>query len=426
MADAACHAGGSAARESYLNIGKIVGIAREANCDAIHPGYGLLSENAEFASACIAAGLIFIGPAPDAIAAMGQKDAAKRLASRADVPVLPTIECRGRTSEEIARHALALGFPLLIKAVAGGGGRGMRRVDAASQLDAAIDAARREALASFGNEDLLIEPYLEQSRHIEVQVFADGSGTATALGERDCSVQRRHQKVIEEAPAPDISEALRTALFDAALKLVRAIRYQGAGTVEFIVDTSRGRGAERFYFMEMNTRLQVEHTVTEMTTGLDLVEWQIRVARGETLPDAASAPAASGHAIEVRICAENPAKNYLPSPGAISLLQFPAPAPGIRVDAGVRQGDKITPWYDSLIAKLIVHAQDRSSCCDRLVQALDECRVEGVHTNLPLLRAIARSAEFRLGAVTTNFLSERQSALLAPAMTETRNREDLQ
>jgi len=426
MADAAYHAGGSAARDSYLDIAKLVGIARAAECDAVHPGYGLLSENAEFASACIAQGLVFIGPSPDAIAAMGQKDTGKHLADRAGVPVLPTIDCRGLTDEHIGRAAADMGFPLLIKAVSGGGGRGMRKIDSAQQMAASIEAARREALGSFGNADLLIEPYLEQSRHIEVQVFADCLGAAVSLGERDCSVQRRHQKVLEEAPAPGISAELRATMHAAALKIVRAIQYRGAGTVEFIVDTRQGADASRFYFMEMNTRLQVEHTVTEMTTGLDLVEWQIRVARGEPLPDTARNTEVSGHAIEARICAENPAKNFLPSPGLISLLKFPPPGPDVRVDTGVRQGDKITPWYDSLIAKLIVHAPDRSSCCDRLIVALAACEIEGVHTNLELLRSIVCSPEFRRGGVNTHYLNERRHELLASTPIDSRKDKDLQ
>ena len=395
MADEAYRVGPAAVRESYLNVAAILAAARASGAEALHPGYGFLSENAEFAEACAEAGVVFIGPPASAIRAMGGKSAAKALMERAGVPLVPGYHGDAQDEATLMAAADRIGFPVLIKASAGGGGKGMRIVEAAADLPAAIAGAKREALSSFGDDHVLIERYLQKPRHIEIQVFADTQGNVVHLFERDCSIQRRHQKVIEEAPAPGMTAALREAMGAAAVAAAKAVGYVGAGTVEFIVE-----GGD-FHFMEMNTRLQVEHPVTEAITGQDLVEWQLRVAAGERLPVLQPDLAIAGHAIEVRLYAEDPARGYLPSVGTIAHLRLPETA---RIDSGIRAGDTITPDYDPMIAKLIVHGADRAVALARLSAALAQCEVVGVQTNLALLAAIAGDARFRAGAFDTGFL----------------------
>ena len=407
MADAAYPIGAAAARESYLNIGRIIEAARASGAEAVHPGYGFLSENAEFAEACAAAGLVFVGPPAAAIRAMGSKSAAKALMERAGVPLVPGYHGEDQDRALLAREAGRIGYPVLIKASAGGGGKGMRVVEAADGFAAALDLARGEALASFGDDRVLVEKYLTRPRHIEVQVFADRHGDVVHLFERDCSIQRRHQKVVEEAPAPGMTAERRAEMGRAACDAARAIGYEGAGTVEFIAE------GDAFFFMEMNTRLQVEHPVTEAITGQDLVEWQLRVAAGERLPLAQEALAIEGHAIEVRIYAEDPARDYRPSTGRLTYLRQPAASGSVRVDTGVREGDAITVHYDPMIAKLIVHGATRAEAVARLRVALGEYAVGGVRTNLGLLRAIVADAEFGAAALDTAFLGRHPELLHA-------------
>jgi 3-methylcrotonyl-CoA carboxylase alpha subunit len=409
MADVAYRIGPPPARESYLRGDVILEVAARANAELIHPGYGFLSENAAFAEACAEAGKIFVGPPPGAIRAMGGKSEAKALMGRAGVPLVPGYHGEAQDGGTLRIEAERIGYPVLIKASAGGGGKGMRIVTDAADLADAIAGAKREALASFGDDRVLIERYLQRPRHVEIQVFADTHGNCISLFERDCSVQRRHQKIIEEAPAPGLPPAMRHAMGEAAVAAARAVGYVGAGTVEFIVEN----GA--FHFMEMNTRLQVEHPVTEMITGLDLVEWQFRVASGETLPSLE--PRIDGHAIEVRLYAEDPAREFRPSVGTLLHLKMPEPSPEIRIDTGVRQGDRIGIDYDPMIAKLIVHAADREGAVRRLGAALAECEIAGVQTNLALLRAIADNSEFGAGGIDTGFLG-RYPDLLGTATTE--------
>jgi len=410
QADAAVRLGPPPARESYLRIEALIAAAKATGAGAIHPGYGFLSERAEFAEACAAAGLVFIGPPAQAIRAMGDKSAAKALMEAAKVPVVPGYHGAAQDERTLAEAASRIGFPALIKAAAGGGGKGMRVVAAASELAEAVASAKREAAASFGDDRVLIERYLERPRHIEVQVFADAQGNAVYLFERDCSIQRRHQKVVEEAPAPGMTAQRRQAMGEAAVAAARAVGYVGAGTVEFIADAD---GA--FYFMEMNTRLQVEHPVTEMITGLDLVDWQIRVARGEALPRRQAELAIGGHAIEVRICAEDPARDFLPATGRLDHLRFPPAGAALRVDTGVVAGDAVSIHYDSMIAKLIVHAEDRAGAVRRLRQALAETEIAGVTTNLALLGRIAAHPAFAAGAVDTGFIPRHRAELLPEA-----------
>ena len=353
-ADQAVHIGPAAARDSYLRHDRILDAARQTGAQAIHPGYGFLSENAEFAEAVIANGLTWVGAPPAAIRAMGLKDAAKQRMIAANVPVTPGYLGEDQNPARLQREAEAIGYPVLIKAVAGGGGKGMRKVDTASDFLAALESCRREAASSFGDDRVLIEKYILSPRHIEVQVFGDTFGNVVHLFERDCSLQRRHQKVIEEAPAPGMDAATRDAVCDAAVKAARAVEYVGAGTVEFIADASEGLRADRIWFMEMNTRLQVEYPVTEAITGQDLVEWQIRVASGERLPLRQDELSINGWAMEARLYAENPSNNFLPSTGLLEHLRLP---PSVRVDSGVEQGDEVTAHYDPMIAKLISHAQ---------------------------------------------------------------------
>lgn len=407
LADEALPIGGSPARESYLDASRIVAATQQSGADAIHPGYGFLSENAAFAAACDKARIVFIGPPARAIKVMGDKAGAKTLMQNSGVPVVPGHHGKRQDRKALADAAGRLGFPLLIKAAAGGGGRGMRVVERAKDLAASVDAARREAEAGFGDGRLILERYLRRPRHIEVQVFADSKGNAVHLFERDCSVQRRHQKVIEEAPAPGLSAELRGKLYEAALAAVRAVDYRGAGTVEFVLED----GA--FYFIEMNTRLQVEHAVTEMVTGIDLVEWQIRVAAGEKLPLKQKDIALRGHAIEARLYAEDPARDFLPSPGVLTRLRFPEAAEGLRIETGVRQGDRVSEFYDPMIAKLVAWGKDRRGSLAQLRAVLGETRVLGLRTNRDFLLRTLGSREFGAGAVDTGLIPRNQAEFLA-------------
>ena len=408
LADEAYPIGPAPARLSYLVGSAILDVAARSGAQAIHPGYGFLSENAAFADACAAAGVVFIGPPASAIRAMGSKSAAKALMEKSGVPLVPGYHGEAQDLATIAAAAEKIGFPVLLKASAGGGGKGMRVVEHPDALQAALEGAKREAAASFGDDRMLVERYLTAPRHIEIQVFADTHGECVSLFERDCSIQRRHQKVLEEAPAPGMHPARRQAMGEAAIAAARAVGYVGAGTVEFIAE---GNG---FYFMEMNTRLQVEHPVTEMITGQDLVEWQLRVAAGEALPRAQAALHINGHAIEARIYAEDPAREFLPSIGTLSHLHQPAASAHVRVDTGVRPGDAISPHYDPMIAKLIVWGEDRAIALRHLRAALAEYEVVGVQTNLALLRAIAGHEAFGSGAFDTGFIGRHADVLLPP------------
>ena len=401
LADRAVHIGGAAPGESYLNAERVIAAALETGAEAIHPGYGFLSENPGFVEAVEAAGLIFIGPSAAAIRAMGLKDAAKALMEEAGVPVVPGYHGADQEAGDLAARAAEIGYPVLIKAVAGGGGKGMRLVETPGAFDAALESARGEAATAFGNADVLIEKYVAKPRHIEVQVFGDGT-RAVHLFERDCSLQRRHQKVIEEAPAPGMTEEMRNAMGQAAVRAAEAIGYAGAGTVEFIVDASDGLRPDRFWFMEMNTRLQVEHPVTEAITGVDLVEWQLRVAGGEGLPMRQEDLAIHGHAFEARLYAEDVPKGFLPATGTLSHLSFPE---GTRADSGVRGGDVISPHYDPMIAKLVTHGATRAGALRRLSAALRRCEVAGTVTNLAFLGALAAHPGFVRGDVDTGLIA---------------------
>ncbi len=401
-------------RESYLVGDAIIAMARACGAQAIHPGYGFLSENENFATACAAAGIVFIGPPPAAIAAMGSKSAAKRIMGAAGVPLVPGYHGDDQDPELLAREAANIGYPVLIKATAGGGGKGMKIADRAEEFATALASARREALASFGDDRVLIEKYLTAPRHIEMQVFADTHGNAIHLFERDCSVQRRHQKVLEEAPAPGMKPEQRRAMGAAAVAAAKAIGYVGAGTVEFIAADSFARDGA-FYFMEMNTRLQVEHPVTELITGTDLVEWQLRVAAGELLPRKQDELAIDGHAIEARIYAEDPERGFLPSIGTLAHLRSPVEDAAVRVDTGVRAGDEISPFYDPMIAKLIVHGENRAAALRRLVDALTEFEIVGVATNVAFLRRVAAHQAFASGNVDTGLIARHHAALFPAA-----------
>ncbi|MGU3419760.1 acetyl/propionyl/methylcrotonyl-CoA carboxylase subunit alpha [Methylobacterium sp. D54C] len=408
MADEAWPIGPAPARESYLVAERILDVARRAGAEAIHPGYGFLSENADFAGACAGAGLVFVGPPPAAIRAMGSKAEAKALMERAGVPLVPGYHGAAQDVPVLKEAAARIGYPVLIKASAGGGGKGMRVVEAAAAFEAALTGAQREARASFGDDRVLIEAYLTRPRHIEIQVFADSHGNTVSLFERDCSIQRRHQKVIEEAPAPGMDPVRRARMGEAAVAAARAVGYVGAGTVEFIAE------GETFYFMEMNTRLQVEHPVTEMVTGLDLVEWQLRVAAGERLPLGAPDLALRGHAIEARVYAEDPARDFLPAVGTLAHLRQPPEVPGrVRVETGIVQGDRITPDYDPMIAKLVVWGEDRAAAIRQLAAALAAYEVVGVTTNLDLLRAVAGHPAYRAADLDTGFIARHADDLLA-------------
>ena len=411
-ADAAVLIGPAPARESYLVGERIIAAARETAAEAVHPGYGFLSENAAFAEAVIAAGLAWVGPPPEAIRAMGLKDAAKALMAKAGVPVTPGYLGEEQDAARLAEEAARIGYPVLIKAVAGGGGKGMRRVDRAPDFAAALEGARREAQASFGDDRVLLETYVTRPRHIEVQVFGDAHGNVVHLFERDCSLQRRHQKVIEEAPAPGMDAATRAAVTEAAVRAARAVGYQGAGTVEFIADASEGLRPDRIWFMEMNTRLQVEHPVTEMVTGLDLVEWQLRVAAGEPLPLAQDAITLSGHAVEARLYAEQTAGGrFLPSTGVLEHFRLPE---SVRRDAGVEEGSEITPFYDPMVAKLIAHAPTREAALAELAEACDAVEAWPVKTNAGFLARCLDSPDFIGGDVDTGFIDRNLKALTRP------------
>src|SRR5689334_5445109 len=411
MADEAVHIGGSAARESYLVVDRILDAARRTGAQAIHPGYGFLSENAGFAEACAKAGIVFIGPPPAAIRAMGSKSEAKKIMEKAAVPLVPGYHGDDQSPELLAKEAERIGFPVLIKASAGGGGKGMRVVESAAKFADALAGAKREAKASFADDHVLVEKYLTRPRHIEIQVFAD-RGNCLYLFERDCSIQRRHQKVIEEAPAPDMDPARRKQMGEAAVAAAKAIGYVGAGTVEFIANQDGS-----FYFMEMNTRLQVEHPVTEMITGQDLVEWQLVVAAGGQMPLKQDQLRIDGHAVEVRLYAEDPNRNFLPSTGTLVHLRLPTENRHVRVDTGVREGDTVTPFYDPMIAKVIVHDRDRTSAMRRMAALMGETEVVGVTTNAALLKALCSHPAFVGGEVDTGFIERHRAELFAKAGT---------
>jgi 3-methylcrotonyl-CoA carboxylase alpha subunit len=411
--DESVHIGGNAPQDSYLRWERILEAARQTGAQAIHPGYGFLSENEAFAQACAAAGLVFIGPPASAILAMGLKAESKRLMAQAGVPLVPGYHGQDQAPTLLQREADRIGYPVLIKASAGGGGKGMRAVERSEDFAAALASCQREARNSFGDDAVLIEKYVQRPRHIEIQVFADTRGNCVYLFERDCSVQRRHQKVLEEAPAPGMTLELRQRMGDAAVAAARAVGYVGAGTVEFIVEQS-ARGMD-FFFMEMNTRLQVEHPVTEAITGLDLVEWQLRVAHGEALPLTQGELKIQGHAIEARICAENPDQQFLPATGTLQVYRKPTAASfthgQIRVDDGVREGDTISPYYDSMIAKLIVHGDTREQALARLDQALAKTRIVGLSTNVQFLRHVVRSRSFAQAELDTALITREQAVL---------------
>ncbi|HEY1720788.1 MAG TPA: acetyl/propionyl/methylcrotonyl-CoA carboxylase subunit alpha [Magnetospirillaceae bacterium] len=408
-ADEAVLIGPPPASESYLVIDKIIAAAQRTHADAIHPGYGFLSENEDFAEACAKAGLIFVGPPVGAIRAMGSKSEAKALMAKANVPLVPGYHGADQDPALLAREAVRIGFPVLIKPSAGGGGKGMHVVESAEAFDQSLATARREAKSSFGDDRVLIEKYLQRPRHIEVQVFADTHGNSIHLFARDCSVQRRHQKVVEEAPAPGLSAAQMNEMGAAAVAAARAVNYVGAGTVEFIAEGGT------FHFMEMNTRLQVEHPVTEMVTGLDLVEWQLRVAAGEKLPLTQGQVTVRGHAVEARVYAEDPRRDFLPSTGKLVHVSWPEQGSNLRVDSGVEAGDSISPYYDPMIAKVIAWGEDRSAALRRLANALESSAVVGVANNIPFLASILRYGEFAAGPVDTGFLGRHMAELAAPA-----------
>jgi 3-methylcrotonyl-CoA carboxylase alpha subunit len=409
LADEAVLLGGAPAAESYLSVERIVAAALATGAEAVHPGYGFLAERAELAEACQLAGLTFVGPPAQAIRIMGSKSAAKALMERAGVPLTPGYHGEAQDPALLAREAARIGYPVLVKASAGGGGKGMRRVDAPADFPAALAACQREALQAFGDDRVIVEQYVLRPRHVEIQVFADGHGGCVHLFERDCSVQRRHQKVLEEAPAPGMTPERRAAMGRAAVEAARAVGYLGAGTVEFIVHPDG-----RFHFMEMNTRLQVEHPVTELVTGLDLVEWQLRVAAGEPLPLAQEALRLEGHALEARLYAEDPERGFLPSTGRLVHLALPEGSPHVRVDAGVDEGDEITPWYDPMLAKLVTWDRTREGALARMRLALSQVRVVGVASNVEFLSRLVASPSFAGGDLDTDLI-ERERAVLFPA-----------
>jgi 3-methylcrotonyl-CoA carboxylase alpha subunit len=405
-ADEAYRLGASPAAQSYLDQRRLIELALKVRADAVHPGYGFLSENAGFAQACLDAGLVFVGPPPAAIRAMGSKSASKAAMAAVGVPVAPGYHGTDQSPERLAAEAERAGFPLIIKASAGGGGKGMQVVHSAGEVAAAVESAKRLARTAFGDDRLLLERYFPSARHVEVQVFADAHGGMAALHDRDCSVQRRHQKIIEEAPAPGLSAEMRGAMARAAMTAARAVGYVGAGTVEFLVDAG-----QNFYFMEMNTRLQVEHPVTELITGVDLVEWQLNVARGGRLPAGADRIEPRGAAIEARLYAEDPAHDYLPSVGRITHLEWPALRPHLRLDTGVDAGDEVSPFYDPMLGKVIAWGESRAEACGLLAEALDQLEIAGVETNRALLASVLGDVEFLRGGVGTDFLALRRSHL---------------
>jgi len=418
VCDEAVHIGGSAPKDSYLRWERIIEAAKATGAQAIHPGYGFLSENEDFAQACAAAGLVFIGPPASAIKDMGLKAESKQLMEKAGVPLVPGYHGSDQDPALLQREADRIGYPVLIKASAGGGGKGMRAVDKSEDFAAALESCKREAINSFGDDAVLVEKYVQRPRHIEIQVFGDTHGNCVYLFERDCSVQRRHQKVLEEAPAPGMTQALRQQMGEAAVAAAKAVNYVGAGTVEFIVEQPGGYERPdqmKFYFMEMNTRLQVEHPVTEAITGLDLVEWQLRVASGEPLPLNQQDLRITGHAIEARICAENPDNNFLPATGALNVYALPDCVTfergAVRVDSGVRQGDAISPFYDSMVAKLIVHGDTREQALARLDDALAQTHIVGLATNVQFLRRVAKTDAFAQAKLDTALIPREQTVL---------------
>jgi len=416
MADEAYHLGTAPAAESYLDMAKVIALAQRVGADAVHPGYGFLSENADFAQACVNAGLIFVGPPAAAIRAMGSKSASKAAMAAVGVPVAPGYHGEEQAPARLMEEAERVGFPLIIKASAGGGGKGMQVVESLAEVPAAVAAAKRLARTAFGDERLLLERYFPRARHVEVQIFADSHGDTLSLFDRDCSVQRRHQKIIEEAPAPGLRAEVRAAMAEAAIQAARAVEYVGAGTVEFLVDD-----AQDFYFMEMNTRLQVEHPVTEFITGIDLVQWQLMVAQGAHLPKRQDEIERRGAAIEARVYAEDPADGYLPSVGRITHLHWPEAVAGagvatvgmatLRVDSGVDSGDEVSTYYDPMLGKVIAWGESRGAALECLRNALDEFQIVGVKTNRALLASVLADAEFRRGGVTTDYLEARRSHL---------------
>ena len=418
QADEAVHIGPSPAAESYLVGEKIIAAAMQSGAEAIHPGYGFLSENADFAQSVITAGLIWVGPKPDSIRAMGLKDAAKKLMDEAGVPITPGYMGDNQDPDHLAQEAKKIGYPVLIKAVAGGGGKGMRKVDAADSFADDLLSCQREAKASFGNDIVLIEKWIESPRHIEVQVFGDGHGNVVHLFERDCSLQRRHQKVIEEAPAPGMDEETRAAVCGAAVRAAQAVDYEGAGTIEFIADGREGLRADKIWFMEMNTRLQVEHPVTEEITGVDLVEWQLRVAAGEPLPKTQDELSITGHAVEARLYAEDPLNGFLPSTGRLELLSFASGDAGsrMRVETGVEQGDEVSPFYDPMIAKLVTYGDDRDAALDALSECLDGLRIWPVKSNAGFLINCCNHPVFRRAEMTTGFIEQCADDLHPPVL----------
>ena len=407
MADEAVLLGPARARDSYLNIERVIDAARQSGAEAVHPGYGFLSENAEFAQACADAGLVFVGPTAAMMTAMGSKSGSKMLMEKAGVPLVPGYHGDAQDEATLAKAADKIGFPVLIKASAGGGGRGMRIVSSAGELAAAITSARREAKAAFGDDRLLIEKFVENPRHIEVQIIGDSHGNLLSLFERECTLQRRHQKVVEEAPSPTLNPAQREAVCAAARKAAGAVNYAGAGTIEFVSD------GKDVFFIEMNTRLQVEHPVTELITGIDLVEWQLRVAFGEKLPLNQDQIKFNGHAIEARVYAENPHKNFMPSVGRIGTWRTPDRSNGLRIDAGYREGDAVSPHYDAMLAKVIAWAPTRDAAIERLNRGLEETDVRGIVTNIPFLSALLTHPNVRANAIDTGFI-ERELKKLAP------------
>jgi 3-methylcrotonyl-CoA carboxylase alpha subunit len=408
MADEAVLLGPARARDSYLNVERVIEAARKSGAEGIHPGYGFLSESAEFALACANAGLVFVGPAAEMITAMGSKSGSKMLMEKAGVPLVPGYHGEAQDDATLAKAAERIGFPILVKASAGGGGRGMRIVRSAGELAAAIVSAKREAKAAFGDDRMLIEKFVDNPRHIEVQVIGDSHGNLLSLFERECTLQRRHQKVIEEAPSPTLDAIRREAVYAAARKAAAAVKYVGAGTIEFVSD------GKDVFFIEMNTRLQVEHPVTELITGIDLVEWQLRVAFGERLPLAQDEIKLSGHAIEARVYAENPHKNFMPSVGKIRTWRMPAQLTGLRIDAGYREGDAVSPHYDAMLAKVIAWAPTRDAALERLNRGLEETDVRGIVTNIPFLSALVTHPDVRANTIDTGFI-ERELKRLTPA-----------
>jgi acetyl/propionyl-CoA carboxylase alpha subunit len=412
LADRAMAIGPAPAAESYLSVERILGAARNSGADSVHPGYGFLSENADLAAACEHAGLVFVGPPASVIASMGSKIEARRLVAAAGVPIVPGETPDDQSDAGVQRAAHRVGYPLLVKASAGGGGKGMRRVDGPNELISAAQAARREAVAAFDDGTLYVERLIERPHHVEVQVMADAHGSVVHLFERECSVQRRHQKVIEETPSPLLTASLRGKVTDAAVRAARAVGYRNAGTIEFLVEPSRGSGEQRFYFLEMNTRLQVEHPITEAVIGIDLVQAQLRVASGEPLPWTQQSLGQRGHAIEARVYAEAPSRGFVPQAGPLLLYREPQ-LPGVRVDSGVAEGDRIPVHYDPMLAKVIACAETRDATMARLVAALRRFAVLGIETNIPFLIGILEHPRFKSGDVDTAFLDEATAEILA-------------